>query len=92
MIDLSEENVYQQTGIKLAIYSFLQAEAKQDKAIEEKCKTTSKTIEGLLKYLKIRAKGVEEDGIASIEAETCFFWSKRYLLNDELNYEGEQNV
>ena len=73
------------------IYTHLYHQANKDPELAAACRKPHKTLNGVINYIRQRARGREYNGCAVIHRDEVYTWAIQYLKNDALNYEGEVN-
>lgn len=73
------------------IYVHMFHQANKDPVLRAACRKPNKTIEGVVRYVRTRARGRESGGCAVVAKDEVYAWARSYMLNDNLNYEGEDN-
>ena len=73
------------------IYVHMYHQAKKDPKLAAACRKPNKTLDGVIRYVRTRARGKESGGCAVVAKDEVYAWAKAYMLNDNLNYEGEDN-
>lgn len=73
------------------IYVHMFHQANKDPVLAAACRKPNKTLEGVIRYVMVRARGKESGGCAVIAKDQVYAWARSYMLNDNLNYEGDMN-
>ena len=84
---LKMENLDKQ--YKRMIAQALQKRMDEDPLFKAKCEESSKTLDGVLAYVKREARKQNEGGCAVIADEEVYQWAVHYVLEDSLDCESK---
>lgn len=74
---------------KRMIAQALQKRMDEDPLFKAKCEESSKTLDGVLAYVKREARKQNEGGCAVIADEEVYQWAVHYVLEDSLDCESK---
>ena len=77
---------------KRMIAQALQKRMDEDPLFKAKCDSSTKTLEGVLSYVKGEARKQSEGNCAVIADEEVYQWAVHYVLEDSLDYEPREGL